>query len=86
MFISKAEKAEIQEALGRVDPILDQLIEIMKGLNERVGVLEQVIKSYPKESIVKIEHKRAKQRQYARTYYAKKKAEKEMQVVTGTQA
>ena len=86
MFISKAEKAEIQEALGRVDPILDQLIEIMKGLNDRVDVLEQVIKSYPKESIVKIEHKRAKQRQYARTYYAKKKAEKEMQVVTGTQA
>ena len=86
MFISKAEKIEIKEALNLADQTLDQLIEVIKGLNERVGILEQVIKSYPKESIVKIEHKRAKQREYARRYYAKKKEAKQLQVVAGTQA
>jgi uncharacterized protein YjgD (DUF1641 family) len=86
MFISKAEKTEIQEAIDKADYAIDELIEIIKGLNERVGILEQVIKSYPKESIVRIEHKRAKQREYARRYYAKKKEAKQLQVVTGTKA
>jgi hypothetical protein len=84
MFISKAEKIEIKEALNVADQTLDQLIEVIKGLNERVGILEEVIKLYPKESIVRIEHKRAKQREYARRYYAKKKEAKQLQVVTGT--
>jgi hypothetical protein len=85
MFISKSEKKAIYEAIAHLDSTIDQLIEINKGINERVGILEQVIKSYPKESIVKIEHKRARQREYARRYYAKKKAAKEVQVITGTQ-
>ena len=43
MFISKAEKTQIQEALYRIDPVLQQLTEIMQGLNERVGLIEEAI-------------------------------------------
>jgi len=85
MFISKAEKTAIKETVASIDEVLTELIEIVKGINDRVGVLEQTINALPKDSVVSIEHKRAKQREYARTYYARKKAAKQKESVLETQ-
>ena len=82
MFISKAEKTQIQEAIAGADLVVRQLTEIMRGLNERVGNIEEAInKGYikPKKKPLTPEQK-VKQREYVRAYHARKKAEKAQQV------
>ena len=76
MFISKKEKTEINEALEKADYVIDELIEIVRGINERLGKIEAMIKNYPKEFEERALYKKQKQREYARRHHEKKKAEK----------
>ena len=88
MFISKSEKQFMESRLAQLELTIRQIAALQGNvilLEKAVVELQQAKKhkEAPKSS-AKDAYKRAKQRQYARTYYAKKKESKQLQVVTGT--
>ena len=82
MFISKFEKAEIQNAIDRLRFGLGDATTEIIVLKAKIKVLEekaQEIKTAkPTEAELKEELKKAKKRAYARDYYHRKKEGKQV--------
>ena len=74
MFISKVEKSQITKDIGSLQAALDRMLTDIQFLFAKVKALEGR-KTPTKKKMT--EAQRAKQREYARRYQAKKKLEKQ---------
>lgn len=83
MFISKEEKATIQKNLKDMANVIANALVDITMLKAKIKVLEAKTKAEPApKRDIAAEDRKAKQRAYARKYYAKKQLDKKAKNVS----